>query len=89
MTSRVMKHKITNEIHAGAFTFHKDGSVTAKWSYFYHFDRSPEKYAEMIKTKFPEAHIIETGDHYHDFVGGSKVGSATSSYMWVRFDMGV
>ena len=79
-----IKAKI-EECFADAMTFHKDGTITAKWGYFYRHDRTPEKYAEKIKEAFPGAFIIDTGDHWHAFVGGAKSGSAQDSYMWVRF----
>jgi hypothetical protein len=79
---------VKEAVSANAFTFHKDGTVTAKWGYFYRFEKTPEKYAEYVKAKVPGAKIIEVGDHYHDFVGGAKTGSAKSSYMWVKFMVG-
>jgi hypothetical protein len=78
-----IKAKIADE--CDAFTFHKDGTITMKWSYFYRFDRTPKKYAEKVKGIFPDATIIDTGDQFHGFVGGSKCGSSQDSYMWVQF----
>ena len=73
--------------NCNTFTFHKDGTITAKWSYFYRMGHTPEKYAEKIKAIFPTATIVETGDHFHAFVGGAKTGSACDSYMWVHFQV--
>jgi hypothetical protein len=65
--------------------FHKDGSATAMRSYFYAFGMTPEKVFETVKKEFPDAKMIDCGDHYHDFVGGAETGSAKSNYMWARF----
>jgi len=78
---------IENAISADAMTFHKDGNITAKWEYYYRFSKTPEKYAEKIKKALPEAVILDSGDHFHAFVGGSRPGSSQSSYMWVRFKL--
>jgi len=79
------RSEIEKMVSADTTTFHRDGTITAKWEYFYRFGRTPEKYAEKIERTFPGVEIIDTGDHFHDFVGGAKPGSAKSSYMWVRF----
>jgi hypothetical protein len=82
-----IRDMVTAKLNAGAYTFHKDGTITAKWGYFYVMGRSPEGYMNIIKNRFPGVEIVDRGDHYHDFVGGAKVGSAKSSYMWVRFKL--
>ncbi len=65
----------------------RKGVYTAKWSYFYRHGRTPEGLAEVVLAKFPNASIIEKGDHWHGFVGGARAGSAQDSYMWVRFTL--
>lgn len=63
---------------------HRDGTVTAFHSYFYH-GISAEGIWQKVLEVVPNAVKIGSGDHFHDFVGGSKAGSATDSYVWVKF----
>jgi hypothetical protein len=64
--------------------FHRDGSATVMRGYFYRIV-SVGQMVEVVMNNFPDAKIVDSGDHYHDFVGGAEVGSAKSSYRWVRF----
>jgi hypothetical protein len=68
--------------------FHKDGTVTAMLGYYYKNCGSHGEMERAVKA-IPGVSIIDVGDHYHDFVGGSRVGSATSSYTWVKFQIKV
>lgn len=64
--------------YKGNFRYHR--------SYFYRHGMSPESLVEFIKSKIPTATIVESGDHYHSFVGGAESGSAKDSFMWVTFN---
>ena len=64
--------------------FHRDGSATIMYSYYWR-PRNYDSILNALKDIHPNAFIISSGDHYHDFVGGSETGSSTSSYIWVRF----
>jgi len=70
--------------HPDVITLRK-GIVTAKRSYFYSHGYSEDKMAEAILTVFPTATIVEKGNHWHEFCGGAKAGSAKDSYFWVKF----
>jgi hypothetical protein len=63
--------------YKGAFRYHR--------SYFYSNNMSPEALVRLVKSKIPEAVIVDSGDHWHEFVGGAKSGSAKDSFMWVKF----
>lgn len=39
----------------------------------------------FVKEKLPEAQVIESGNHWHEFVGGAKTGSVKDSFVWVKF----
>jgi hypothetical protein len=54
-------------------------------SYFYSHGMTPENLMSYVKSKIPNAVMIDSGDHFHDFVGGTKSGSSQDSYMWVTF----
>jgi hypothetical protein len=66
----------------------KAGTIIAKWGYFYRMERSPEKYAARVKQLYPNAEIVDKGDHWATFRGGAKTGSEQSSYMYVEFKLG-
>lgn len=83
------KQKIMEQIGADAYTFHKDGTITAKWTYYYRFGNTPSKYAEKVGAAIQNCEIIDTGDHFHGFVGGAKTGGSQDSYMWVRFQVAI
>jgi len=65
---------------------HRDGTVTAFHSYFYRTMTRLDLWERILKV-FSNAKRVEDGDHYHDFVGGSKAGGSTDSYIWVRFEL--
>lgn len=63
----------------------RDGVFTARKGFFYTFAGTSEKFAETIKAAFPNAKIIEHGEHWAPFRGGASV--AESSHWWVKFTM--
>ena len=65
----------------------KDGSYRYWVSYFYSNGLSSEKLVEAVKREIPNAVIIDNGDHWHDFVGGAKSGTARDSFMYVIFEV--
>ena len=71
-TAHVSKHK-------GIFKFWK--------SYFYRHGMTVAQLEKQVKDKFPNALIVESGDHWAAFAGGAKSGSAKDSHMFVKFDL--
>lgn len=61
----------------GDFRFHS--------SYYWGITKDATSLVEMIKTKIPTAIIVDSGNHYHGFVGGAESGSAQDSFLWVKF----
>ncbi len=59
------------------------GSFIVRESYFYHLGKTPEQLAEYVKSKIPNAVIINKGDHRAPFRGEDSV--AKGSHIWVRF----
>lgn len=78
-TSEVQK--LLNSQHVrkykGAFRYHQ--------SYYWGFTDSADKLVEKVKAAIPSAKIIDSGNHWHEFVGGAKSGSAKDSFLWVTF----
>ena len=54
-------------------------------SYFYGFTSNADKLIARVKEKIPNSIITGSGNHWHQFVGGAKSGSAKDSYLWVTF----
>jgi hypothetical protein len=62
------------------------GAFIIRKSYFYRFGYDSSKLAEFVKSKIPNATIIDHGDHWAPFRGGDSV--AKGSHFWVRFTIG-
>ena len=76
----------TNEIKTAlnptVLSFRK-GVYTAKWSYFYS-SQAPDPVARIL-AHFPNAKIVDNGNHFHGFVGGAQSGGPQDSYKWAKF----
>jgi hypothetical protein len=81
----INKNDIKNQTGADVITKHKDNSFTAKWSYYYRHGQDETYYEKRISNIYANVSIIESGDHFHYFVGDAKPGSAQDSYIWVKF----
>ncbi len=84
------KRPNTSSIHdqLGCDTLSLRGGVyLAKWSYFYSGGLSEQVCSEKITQAFPEAYVIDAGDHWHSFVGGAKTGGPQDTYYWVTFKL--
>lgn len=65
----------------------KDGIYTVKDSYYWGVSKSGEQKVQKVKEIYPNAEIIDYGNHYHGFVGGVRPGSSQDSYYWVKFKL--
>lgn len=65
----------------------KTNAYTVKDSYYWGVSKGAEAKIEKVKSLFPTAEILSSGNHYHAFVGGAKSGSAKDSYFWVVFKL--
>ncbi|HQK30017.1 MAG TPA: hypothetical protein PLI58_07730 [Candidatus Syntrophosphaera sp.] len=62
----------------------KSGNVwTIRRGFFYRFGGSAEMYVEGVKKAFPNATILDSGEHWTDFRGGAPL--AKSSHWFVKF----
>jgi hypothetical protein len=69
-----------------ADTLSKKGDVyTARRGYFFSGGNNSVGFAERIKRVFPNAVIIDHGDHWAAFRGGAS--TAQSSHWWVKFKL--
>lgn len=61
----------------GMFRYHQ--------SYFWGLNSNADKLIAKVKDTIPGAVIVDSGNHFHTFVGSAKSGSAKDSYLWVTF----
>lgn len=54
-------------------------------SYFWSVDGGVDGLAKRVKERIPDVVFTGNGNHFHQFVGGAKSGSAKDSYVWVTF----
>jgi len=76
---------IKHNLNADSVGRKKAGTIIAKWGYFMSVEMEPSKLADKVKRLYPGAEIVDTGDHWHAFVGSAKSGSAQDTYMYVEF----
>lgn len=48
---------------------------------------TPEEVADKFINSFGNCVLIETGDHWHAFVGGAKSYGRQDSYVWAKFKL--
>jgi len=78
----------TNEVSTllGSKHVRKSKGQFKYWSsYYWGFSKNADSLIAKVKEKIPAAVIVDSGNHFHDFVGGAKSGSAKDSYLWVTF----
>lgn len=80
LTAQEVAHKI------GTKHISKSKGIFRYWqSYYWGFTRNADKLTARVKEVFPNAEIVDSGNHFHAFVGGAKSGTAKDSYLWVKF----
>ena len=68
----------------GVDTISKKGDIiTVRAGFFYRHGRSEQNIIDRIKNFFPNATIIDSGEHWTPFRGGASV--AQSSHWYVKF----
>lgn len=81
MTTKQVSEKLNSKCVSnskGVFRYWK--------SYYWGFTGLGEiRLKEKVLTIFPNAKVIETGNHFHTFVGDVKSGSPQDSYFYVKF----
>lgn len=65
----------------------RHGVFTVKKSYFYRNGMTAGGLWDRVQAKIAAAQLVDCGDHWHEFVGGAKSGSAKDSYFWVKFSL--
>ncbi|MDD5651555.1 MAG: hypothetical protein PHF86_14265 [Candidatus Nanoarchaeia archaeon] len=63
----------------------KSGVYTARWSYFYTSGITSDHKVAKVKSVFPQATIIDSGDVWKPFKGGASV--ANQSHWYVKFTL--
>lgn len=63
----------------------KAGVITGRRQFYYRSGGSSQKYVDRILAKYPNAKIVDHGEHYAPFRGGSS--TANSSHWYVKFSL--
>ncbi len=82
MTTKQIRQTLENTIDTLSF---RNGTYTAKKSYFWGVAQDGSKLADSIQKHLPKAEILDYGNHYHGFVGGARPGSSKDSYFYCKF----
>lgn len=83
-----MTTKQVSELLGSKNVSHRNGKFKYWSSYYYRHGKSESTLIQNVKQKIPNAVIVDSGDHFHSFVGGAKSGSPKDSYFYVYFTLG-
>ena len=75
---------IKYELHMDTIS-KKNGIITVRHGYYYRHGKTAETYENRVKEKFPNATILDSGDHWAPFRGGQSV--AQGSHFFVKFTL--
>lgn len=91
MNTTQIKKESLSEIKSkigGVDTISRKGDViTVRREYFYRMGKTSEDLVNKVKSAFPNATIVDSGDQWAPFRGGASV--ANSSHWYVKFTLGV
>lgn len=81
---KLTKKEIEVALGANMVSKNRNGNYVARWGYFYKMGRDVDRYVEKIKNKFETVEIIDKGDIFLPFRGGSPIKK--QSHFWVEFN---
>ena len=64
---------------------HKDNIITVRKGFFYTMGQTTDDYIKKVKKFFPDANIIDSGEVWKTFRGGTSV--ANQSHWFVKFSL--
>jgi hypothetical protein len=76
--------EIKEKIHADAYSL-KNNVFTLRWGFFYKMGKTTELHRNKVLEAFPDAVIVDSGEVWKPFRGGSSV--ANSSHWFVKFTL--
>ena len=82
MTRKLRLEEIKDILHMDTIS-RRSGIITVRHSYYYRFGKTVESYEARIKEHFPNAKILESGDHFASFRGVQSV--VAGSHFFVKF----
>ena len=82
MTNKLKLADIKNLLDADSISKRGD-IITIRKGYFYRMGQSTQSFIDKVIKAFPNAEIIDSGDHYASFRGGSSI--AQGSHWFVKF----
>ena len=77
--------EIKSKIRGADTLSKKNGIYTIRQGFYYKMERSEEKLKKNILEVYPNAEIIDSGEHWAAFRGGQTI--ASGSHFWVKFKL--
>lgn len=81
---KIKTSEIRETLHCDSVS-RKGDIITAKKSYFWGVTSDGSAFAALVEKQYPNARVVDYGNHFHHFVGKAKSGSRQDSYYWVKF----
>lgn len=63
----------------------KNGVITVRRGFFYTHGCTDQDCVDQVLEKFPDAHIVESGEIWKSFLGGASI--AAQSHWYVKFTL--
>lgn len=63
----------------------KGDVITVRRGFYYRMGKTAQMYVNHVLEKYPDVHIIDSGEHWAPFRGGASV--ANSSHFYVKFTL--
>ena len=82
--SKLKLQELKHKLHADTIS-KKDGIITIRHEFYYRFGQSAQTYIDIVKQIFPQAEIVDSGEHWAPFRGGAS--TANSSHWYVKFKL--
>lgn len=76
--------EIKSIISADMVSKNRKGNYVARWGFFYTHGKTAQGYAERVAAKLENVNIIDKGQVWTPFKGGSPIQK--SSHFWVEFN---
>lgn len=81
----MMKHSEIKDAIGADTLSNKAGVFTARREFFYRHGFDAQQFAALVKSKVPNAQILDSGEIWKPFRGGAS--TANSSHWFVKFQV--
>lgn len=82
--TKITREEVQQQVGCDQVTLCR-GVYTVRTGYFYTHGRSTDNLINAVRSAFPDAVILDSGDVWKAFRGGAKL--AAQSHWWVKFTL--